>query len=204
MSLAPEDLQFPRGVRFATREEIPKCTDELLARIESAHLTTGFVSNSSEEGEFSTYIEANVHADMVWGVVEALVIALLPQIAAPIVGWKDEEPTLGPYTDKEMALAVFRHHVENLQHDGFIEFGLIFQHEGLIEEVFVKSVKHLQIWTNKGKDAEALLQSMGIPKMSRLAYIDEFPRVTIALDACPSTQEVISSIVESFRFLPTR
>ena len=40
--------------------------------------------------------------------------------------------------DKAAALAVLRAHAQSLQHDGFIEFGLMFQQGGKTEEVFVK------------------------------------------------------------------
>src|SRR3954451_25486369 len=97
-----EPLRFPRGVRFAAEADMPRSKDKSdeLARISSANITTGFVSTTSAGPGFSTYIEANVHADEVWSVFESLALRLLPEVSAPIVGWKDDESTLGPYTDK--------------------------------------------------------------------------------------------------------
>src|SRR5271163_1116980 len=112
-----EFLRFPRGVRLARKEDIPKCTSETLTRIANAQINTGFILKATENTGYSTYIEANVHADEVWAAFETLASRLLPDVSAPLVGWKDDEATLGPYTDKAAALAVLRAHAETLQHD---------------------------------------------------------------------------------------
>jgi hypothetical protein len=173
-------------------------------RISSANITTGFVLTTSADPGFSTYIEANAHADEVWTVFEALASRLLPEVAAPLVGWKDDEATLGPYTDKAAALAVLRAHAESLQHDGFIEFGLMFQQGGTTEEVMVKGSKDLRIWTNNLAVATETLSSLGIPRVEKLQFIDEYPTVTERLVGDPSSQETISAIVGAFQALPPK
>jgi hypothetical protein len=201
-----EPLRFPRGVRLAAEADLPRNQDrsDELARISSANITTGFVSTTSADPGFSTYIEANVHADEVWSVFETLALRLLPDVSAPLVGWKDDEPTLGPYTDKAAALAVLRAHAASLQHDGFIEFGLMFQQGGKTEEVFVKGSKDLRIWTNNPAIAIETLLSLGIPSVEKLQFIDEYPRVTERLVGDPSSQEIISTVVGAFQFLPPK
>jgi hypothetical protein len=201
-----EALRFPRGVRLAAEADLPRSRDKSdeLARILSANITTGFVLTTSVDPGFSTYIEANAHADEVWTVFEALVSRLLPEVAAPLVGWKDDEATLGPYTDKAAALTVLRAHAESLQHDGFIEFGLMFQQGGKTEEVMVKGSKDLRIWTTKRADATQTLSSLGIPRVEKLQFIDEYPRVTERLVGGPSSQETISSIIGAFQSLPPK
>ena len=201
-----EALRFPRGVRLATWADMPRNKDSLhaLTRIENANITTGFVLASSRDSGFSTYIEANVHADEVWTVFETLSLCLLPDVSAPLVGWKDEEATLGPYTDKAAALATFRAHVESLQHDGFIEFGLMFQQDGKTEEVMVKASKDLRIWTNNPGAATDALWTHGIPSVEKLQFIDEYPRVTERLVGAPPSEEIISAIVDAFQDLPRK
>jgi hypothetical protein len=198
-----EALRFPRGVRLAAEADLPGSVDKLdkLARISGANITTGFVLTTSVDPGFSTYIEANVHADEIWSVFETLASRLLPDVSAPLVGWKDEEATLGPYTDKVAALDVLRAHAESLQHDGFIEFGLMFQQGGKTEEVMVKGSKDLRIWTNNSEVATETLLSLGIPSIEKLEFIDEYPRVTERLVGDPSSQETISAIVGAFQSL---
>jgi hypothetical protein len=201
-----EALRFPRGVRLAAEADLPRSKDksDKLARIQTANITTGFVLTTNVDPGFFAYIEANVHADEVWSAFETLAARLLPDVSAPLVGWKDGEATLGPYTNKEAALAVLREHAESLQHDGFIEFGLMFQQDGKTEEVMVKGSKDLRIWTNNPAVATEVLSSLGIPSVKKLQFIDEYPRVTERLVGDPSSQETISAIVGAFQSLPPK
>ena len=81
-----EPLRFPREVRFARKDEIPSCTDEIVERIANARITTGFTSKASQDNGCSAYVEANIHADELWTAFETLAHSLLPPIAAPIIG----------------------------------------------------------------------------------------------------------------------
>ena len=103
-----EPLRFPRGVRLAAEADLPRRKDKSdeLARISSANITTGFVSTTRADPGFSTYIEANVHADEVWSVFETLALRLLPDVSAPLVGWKDDEATLGPAIETLLSLGI--------------------------------------------------------------------------------------------------
>ncbi len=79
----------------------------MLRRITQAHITTGYIRNDVGGKTFGSYFGANVHAPNIFAVFNSLARGLLPEIAAPIVGIKDEEPTLGPYTYLESAISVF-------------------------------------------------------------------------------------------------
>jgi hypothetical protein len=114
MAAISEPLRFPRGVRLAIGEEIRKCTTEILERIANADVRTGFVLTAVEYEECSTYIEANVHADRIWETFTALADVLIPQIAAPIVGENDDEPSIGPYTKTAAAMAALLPHIDSL------------------------------------------------------------------------------------------
>jgi hypothetical protein len=205
MNDGPQPLRFPRGVRLAIEEDLPKKDRaEKLTRIAAARITTGYVAKTVADAGYSTYFEINAHADEVWKVFEALAARLLSDVAAPLIGWKDAEPTIGIYTEKAAAISLFSPHVESLQHDGFIQFGLMFQSEGKTEEILVKGSKDLQVWTNQPAICEETLLALGLSKVEALQFIDEFPRVTERLVGDPSSQEIISSITNSFEALPPR
>jgi hypothetical protein len=139
----PEPLILPEGIRFPHLDEVPSRQRE---RIAAARLTTGFLGGRLDHqgSSFSDFFEANVHAPRLWNVFSDLALAILPEVASPIVGIRDEEPLYGPYTDRDAALAVFEPHVRHLVHDGFLEFGITFQHKGVTEEVFVPYAKYLR------------------------------------------------------------
>jgi hypothetical protein len=179
--LRPEPLVFPTGVRFLRDDEFPRGYDAERRRIGSANITTGWVQKSVEDLGYTAYFEVNVHAPRIWQVVRDIAEGILPDAAAPIVGVKEEDPVLGPYTTRDAAIAVFEPFVEFLQHDGFIEFGLMFQRAGQTEEVFVESVKYLKIWTNQPATVQTILRRHGFPEVPDLQFIDDYPRVSESL-----------------------
>lgn len=176
-----EPLVFPRGVRFPRNDEMPGDASEVLSRIAKAHITTGYTVTKVEGKLYNTYIEANVHAPNVFEVFQQLVFALMPNIAAPIIGIKEDEPVFGPYIDRALAVGIFQPHTDLLQNDGFLEFGILHQSEFAFEEVFVASPKYFKIWTNYGSRVEEVLQSNSIPKCEELEFIDEYPMVSLSL-----------------------
>jgi len=204
--LRPEPLIFPQGVRFCRPDELPKGLEGEESRIAEARLTTGYVVWDSEKDAFRAQFGANVHAPEIWDVFQDLVRALLPEIAAPIVGVKDDDPILGPYTDRDRALAAFAPFADSLQHDGLLEFGMIFQHRGRTEEVFVKAAKYLQIWTNEPELARAVLERHGIPEVPDLKFIHQYPRVsqTLSFGEIAGWSTVISLLQAAFDALPRR
>jgi len=200
----PEPLIFPSRVRFARKNEMPPGNEQGLARIAQANVTTGYIRNDDGGQAFSSYFEANIHAPNVFSVFTELAESLLPNIAAPIIGLKDEEPTFGAYTDLASAIGVFKPFGDLLQNDGFLEFGITFQHDGKIEEIFVKSSKYFTIWTNQPDVVTQVLEKAGIPKCQTLEFIDEYPMVSQSVNkkgnaAWPGVYEAIKS---AFGHLP--
>ena len=102
---------------------------------------------------------------------------------------------------------MFESHVRHLVHDGFLEFGIIFQHKGVTEEVFVPYAKYLRIWTNKPEAVRAVFKSHGIPEVPELQFIDEFPRVSNSLldeNGNVGWPPVMERLKEAFESLPRR
>lgn len=206
----PEPLIFPRGVRYPRIDEIPGgAPSNAAARVAEAHrtpITTGFVRVDRPGAEgYSTVVEANVHASTLWTIFADLVNELLPEAAAPIVGIIDEDPELGAYTRRAAALDVLAPYADLLVHDGFLEFGCMFQRAGRTEEVFVPSAKFLRIWTNHPERAERVLARHGVPHVPALRFIDEFPLVREAQPYGGTDSgwyPVVEELREKFRALP--
>jgi hypothetical protein len=177
-----EPLIFPRGVRFPRKNEIPGDPTEVLERVSRARIMTGYKLQKTEGKPFDTYIEANVHASSVFDVFRKLSFALMPDVAAPLIGIKEDEPVFGPYTDLALALAMFEPYIDLLQNDGFLEFGLVHQSKLAFEEIFVASSKYFKIWTNNSGAAQEVLQKSGIPESEALEFIDEYPMVSLSVD----------------------
>ncbi|HMU35115.1 MAG TPA: hypothetical protein PKC89_14760 [Pyrinomonadaceae bacterium] len=177
-----EPLIFPRGVRFLRPDEIPGDASDMLSRIAKAKIFTGYVIKQVGDQPYKSYIEANVHAPSVFEVFRQLAFALLPEVAAPFIGIKDEEPVFGPYTERVWAVAIFEPYIDLLQNDGFLEFGIVNQSEFVFEEIFVASPKYFKIWTNHGDRVEEILQLNNIPRCKTLEFIDNYPMVSLSID----------------------
>lgn len=165
-------------MRFPCKEEVPGDPSDVLTRVSKANITTGYTLQYSEGQPFDAYIEANVHTPNVFEVFRKLVFSLMPDVVAPLIGIKEEEPVFGPYTDRARSVAIFEPYIDLLQNDGFLEFGMIHQSEIAFEEVFVASPKYFKIWTNGGDKAEEILNSAGIPRCESREFIDEYPMVS--------------------------
>lgn len=203
---AAEPLRFPRGVPFPRAGELPAdAPTDAYERIGNARITTGYTVRA-RDGILDQYLfEANAHADMVWPLVKEIADSILPVAAAPIVSLKGEQPILGSYTTREAAIAVFEPFVDSLAHDGFLEFGIIFQRAGCTNEVFVPSAKYLQIWTTYPEIVRRILQNNGLPELPGLQFIDEYARITDALtleDGRASWPIVYEELQRAFERLP--
>jgi hypothetical protein len=201
----PEPLIFPDGVRFPRDEEYPSGQEAARERVARANVTTGYHVGDQLRDSFNAYFEANVHAPQIFTTFRDLVLAIMPDVAAPIVGYKDEEPIFGPYTGRDAAIAVFEPFVHQLQHDGFLEFGVMFQSEGRTEEVFVKSSKYLQVWTNEPQAVRTVFARHGIPEVPGLEFIDEYPMVSQSLlteGGNAAAPVVLAGLQEAFARLP--
>lgn len=101
-------------------------------------------------------------------------------------------------------LAVFRPHAMFLQHEAYLGFGMMFQYQGRIEEVFVHSAKYFQVWTNQPDKARELFTRHGLTEVPYLQFIDEYPRVTEALEDAEGKivyPQVMNAIEAAFRGL---
>jgi len=200
----PERLVFPRGVRFPRKNEIPGDPTEVLEKIAKARITTGYTIKTVKDKPFKAYLEVNVHAPDVFQLFRNLCFALMPDVASPLIGIKEDEPVFGPYTDRTLALSVFEPFVDLLQNDGFLEFGMLHQSKFAFEEVFVTSPKYFKIWTNQIEVAEKVLLNGGIPKCEELQFIDEYPMVSLSVNKKGSAAwaDAFYSIQEVFKKLP--
>jgi hypothetical protein len=201
-------LVFPRGVRLARTDEVPVFALAAVERGREANIAPGFVLHPGRPPAFAVYAEANVDAPMLWEVFDALVRALLPTVAAALIGCKDdEEPHRAHYTDRDLALAELLPYRDALANDGYLHFGMIFQHDGVTEEVYVEPAKCLKIWSSRPDAIREVFTQFGIPEVAELSFIDEFPRVTEAIpfeDAMPGYVRVLDALQAAFATLPER
>lgn len=179
-------LIFPKGIRFVRSHEIPDSNGEkpeLLEKIRNANIVQGYViSHPIEESKFRYYAEANINADKIWHIFRTLCEVLLPDEVMPIIGELGDEPLHnGEYDDKIKLLDLLEEFKFYLANDCYIRFGLGFESEIELTEIFVTPTKHFQIWVNRPDALKQVMEQYGIPESEKLQFIDEFPRTTTSL-----------------------
>lgn len=202
---SPEPLILPRGVRFPHPHEVPDGSEAELVRISQANVMTGFRLLRHSGGAYTAYIEANCHATSLFTVFHDLAFTLLPRSAAPIIAVKGGDTYPGPYTIRAAALRLFEPHIQALQHDGFLAFGMIAQQEGITEEVFVQPSKYLQVWTSQPDTARAVFAHHRIPEVTDLQIMEQYPLITEAFETPEGSAAwplVLEQVRAGFRDLP--
>lgn len=178
-------LELPDGVRLARLEEIPgPDTDRspVWARLRNARIAPGFTFVQSPPGErFRGYAEINVNASEIWAVFHALCSALLGSDVSLIAGDMDDEPVPIVSGDTSMILNALERHRYQLAHDGFLQFGLLYDQGDELAEVFVTPTKHFKVWLNDENRFRSLMYDHGLPQRETMEFVDEYPRVTTRL-----------------------
>lgn len=180
----PSTLVFPDGVRLALRNEIPGPENErdaLWARIESASIAPGFTIQPSNDARFSHYAEINVDAPQIWAVFSDLCHDLLGANATFIAGEVDQTPTPRGSAEVTLLIAKLAPYKYQLAHDGFLQFGLLDEQDGLINEVVVAPTKHIQVWLNDEKRFRLVMEHHRLREDNHLEFLDEYPHMTVPL-----------------------
>jgi hypothetical protein len=136
----------------------------------------------SETSLFDFYSEININNDNLWTLFGVLAFTLPEQVSF-IINEADEEPVFSPYSNRQELIETLTKYSKELSQDGLIEFGVVYQDEDSLIEVFVKKSKYIQYW---GSDYQSFLSIMSEFKLSQidnLNFIDEFPLVTTPSEA---------------------
>jgi hypothetical protein len=179
---------------------------EQVAAAQRARFVAGYVlTEPTAEKGYTAYAEINVHAPAVWRLFQTLVAGLLPEHCALLIGVKDEALHHRPYRPKLALLGALEPYGQALARDTFLQFGLIWQRSGKTEEVFVEPAKYLKVWTNRPSLLVHVLAESGLNRAERLAFLDEYPRVTEPVSHPPEMyryDELIERVLRAEGELP--
>lgn len=199
-------LELPPTIRTAKEEEVTTPNEEVLKRIRAraeATIVEGYTlrENPDAGALFRFFSEINIDNSRLWELFTALV-ALLPTEASLIYGHIDDEPSYGRYLHKEEVLQKLAPYRLELAQDGLLEFGVIYQDEERLQEVFVKKAKYVQYWGVDEAPFRKVMQQFGLPETEGLQFIDDFPLATEPLRVhrpeAKETDEVVKALAEAF------
>lgn len=175
-------LQLPPTLRTARLDEVTNPNEEVLKRLkerEAAPIVEGYTLRTVPEGDypFRFFCEINIDNSRLWDLFKALV-GIMPADVSLIYGHIDEEPAYGRYRNKEEVLQQLAPYELELTQDGLLEFGVIYQDESMLQEVFVKRAKYIQFWGMDEAPFREVMQQFDLAQAEALSFIDDFPLAT--------------------------
>jgi hypothetical protein len=198
-------LELPTTIRTARTDELPSTQDNIdwIQESKTAKIVEGYVLNKNESSElpFTFFAEINVDNSRLWEVFKELLLSYDEEISF-IFGHIDQEPFYGKYLEKFEVLNQIEAFKTELTQDGFLEFGIIYNDEEKLKEVFVNRPKYIQFWGVDKKEFESIMNKFSIYEVEDLKFIDEFPLVTETLrlhrENVIETAEVINQLKAAF------
>ncbi|GAB3227026.1 hypothetical protein GCM10027346_09920 [Hymenobacter seoulensis] len=150
---------------------------------------------------FRFYAEVNVNNSRLWELLLDLA-AMLPDVCACLSCPYQGEVTYGDYQDKDLTLAMLGSLQKELVEDCRLEFGLIYNDEEALIEIYVAESKFIKVWGVDRQHFEQLMNQHSIPEFEEMRFVDEFPKVVVPLTTlnaeAKSTEEVIDLLTNAF------
>ncbi|MBO0360788.1 hypothetical protein J0X19_22705 [Hymenobacter sp. BT186] len=196
-------LELPKTTRFAEKSEVPRAYWEKIAARQEVHFIEGYVLTDVKDSEqlFRFYAEVNVNNSRLWELLLNLT-SMLPDVCACLFCPYEGDVTYGEYQDKKLILTVLGSLQKELTADCRLEFGLIYNDDDTLVEVYVAESKFIKVWGIDQPHFEQIMKQYGIPRFEEMRFVDEFPKVVVpltTLDAeAKTTEEVLDLLGETF------
>lgn len=198
-------LALPQTIRFADREEIPN-NPEILKRwteSQSANIVQGYTFQSNENNPenkeigFNFYSEINIDNSNLWNLTVAL-SETLPDVAAVLFGHIDSDINYGNYGEKKAVLEFISQYKKEITQDAFISFGLIYQDDENLIEIFVDESKYLKYWGVSETYFRKIMKDFNLEEIESLEFIDEYPKVREVLTGFEKDAVDSETLIEIF------
>lgn len=181
-------LELPKTIRFLNEDEIPN-NPSILKRWEeskTANIVQGYTfklkENNSENESigFDFFAEINIDNSNLWNLIVAL-SKTLPEVAAVLFGHIDFDLNYGNYEEKDSILKFINQYKKELTQDAFINFGLIYNDDENLVEIFIDESKYIKYWGVDEELFRKIMNDFKLEEIENLEFIDEYPKVREAL-----------------------
>ncbi|MCA6065741.1 hypothetical protein JI747_001040 [Chryseobacterium sp. RG1] len=177
-------LELPRTIRLLNEDEIPRNSSVLKRWEESktANIVQGYTFQLNENNPdnaligFKFYCEVNIDNSNLWNLILAL-SETLPDVASVLFGHIDFDLHYGDYNEKEEILQFISGYKRELTQDAFINFGLIYNDDENLVEIFVDESKYIKYWGVNEEFFRNIMNDFNLKEIENLEFIDEYPKV---------------------------
>lgn len=198
-------LELPKTIRFLNEDEIPN-NPSVLKRWEECKTTnivqgyTFKLNENNTENEligFKFYCEINIDNSNLWNLVLAL-SKTLPDVAAVLFGHIDFDLNYGNYNEKTEILEFISKYKKELTQDTFINFGLIYNDDENLVEIFVDESKYIKYWGVNEEFFRKIMDDFNLKEIENLEFIDEYPKVREVLTRFDENAVASNTLIEIF------
>ncbi|MGE4512493.1 MAG: hypothetical protein AB7E26_01570 [Chryseobacterium sp.] len=178
------DLELPKTIRFLNKDEVPNnpSVQKRWKESETANIVQGYtfvLNDNNFESEligFNFYSEININNSDIWSLVIAL-SGTLPEVAAVLFGHIDFDLNYGNYQEKKSILKFISKYEKELTQDTFINFGLIYNDDENLIEIFIDESKYIKYWGVDELYFRKIMNDFNLNEIENLEFIDEYPKV---------------------------
>jgi hypothetical protein len=199
-------LEIPRTIKDLSEDEFAGNVTamERVQAKKSANIVEGYKFLPNEEQSelpFRFYAEININNSRLWDLFGSL-CSELPETAALLFGFYDNDVNYGRYTDKnEIVLELIKYKREILE-DCHLELGLIYNTESELIEVFIAEAKYIKFWGVSEDSFRDIMKNFNLYEVDNIEFIDEYPKVVYPLktliEDVVDTFEIIADFKETF------
>lgn len=200
-------LQLSKTIRFPNEDELPENNESVLKRWEESKLanivegyTLTFKNTDDPENSalgFMFYAEITIDNPKLWNLMLGL-SKTLPNEVAFLFGHIDSDLNYGNYEDKDHVLDFISQYQYELTEDPFINFGLIYNDEETLMEIFVDESKYIKYWGVDDEWFTTIMVEFGLREVKGLEFVDEYPNVRESLSALNEKALDSKELIELF------
>ena len=200
-------LALPATIKIPSAEDLYPREDaiEILAKRACANIAQGFTMHDNKTPllPYTFLSEININNDRLWDLFTALAGDMPPEVCC-MYGLHDgdEEITTTGYFHRTDVLDTLNKFRTELTMDATVEFGLLYQSNQLLTEIFISESKYIKFWGTNKEQFLQHMQNFGLEYSSSLAFIDEYPKIVIPLQKlipkATRPAEVVRSLHRAF------
>lgn len=196
-------LKIPRTIN---QEDVPNNSSamEQAQAKHSAKIIEGFKLFQNEKKSESPFIfaaEINIDNDRLWDLFISL-CEELPDIAALLFGFYDNDINYGRYAEKEEIMLELSKYRREISEDCHLELGLIHHTELELIEVFIAEAKYIKFWGTDETSFRNIMHKFNLSEIRDIEFIDEYPKAVYPLKSIiedvADTYEIITDLQEKF------
>ncbi|OJJ14431.1 hypothetical protein BKI52_42365 [marine bacterium AO1-C] len=196
---------FPPTLRIPYKDELPKDITILnrWKASKQANIVAGYQLTPvpiNEDSNFKFYAQINVNNQQLWTLFIALANEL-PEDVTLVFGIQDNELQYRDFSSKTALLKSLIFYQKELTQDPYFQWGLLYQSNEGLTEVFITPFKYLQFWGNDQSVFQSIMKQHGLEEIPNIDFIDAYLKITFSLQSIDNSTLDSEELMEKLKHL---